>query len=524
VDPMVATPLKHRSISPLIRLLLMVAGLNLAVGLLVGAAIWNAMRHARTDAAQESRNLAILVERYFTETFDKVDFALRTLSHERIGHGQTATLDPARLDTFLASYINLMSEIDRFAITDTAGRVIYANTLDPNLRDVSEREFFTSRITAASDALYASSARTGLAENAIYLSRRIANPDGSFAGVAFARLPLAAVERFLARLHIGPHGGISFRDLSMAIVARHPDPGGRSRGNHTTSPELKALLDNGADHGTYFSGGTWDGTARMVSFTRINPYPFYVNVGLAQQDYLAGWRQSAMQLGALYAGFVGLTLIFALLAHRARQARAREQADAVGELERRVAQSTASLREYSEALERSNAELKRLAISDPLTGLANRRHFIEVASDEIARALRQEQPLTLLMMDIDRFKTINDTWGHAVGDLAIQKVADACLATVRVIDTVARLGGEEFALLLPGTDLAAGALVAERLRLAIAEIRIPVETMSIAFTASLGVAELSRETPTLNRILKRADEALYLAKNLGRNRCELAPP
>jgi diguanylate cyclase (GGDEF)-like protein len=519
-----AKPKRFQGNSPLARLLLVVAALNLAVGLLVGVAIWSAMRHAHEDAAQESRNLTILVERYFTEMFDKTDFALRTLSHELVGHGVPGVVDSERLDAFFAGYVNLMSDIDRFGITNAAGRVIYANTPDASLTDVSEREFFTSRITTASDALYASSARTGVAENALYLSRRVANPDGTFAGVVFARLPLGSVSAFLSRLDIGDHGGISFRDLNMALLARHPDPGDKFRGNRTISRELREFLDRGDPRGTYFSGTTWDGTARTVSFARLGTYPFYVNVGLAEEDYLEGWRQNSLQLVALYLGFIALTLIFALLAHWVWRARAHEQAEAVHELERRVAESTASLREYSEALERSNAQLRHLAISDPLTGLANRRHFIESANGEIERALRHAKPLTLLMMDIDRFKSINDTWGHAVGDVAIQKVAEACQEAVRVIDTVARLGGEEFALLLPETDLVAGAMVAERLRIAIAAIRIPTGTEIVAFTASIGVAELTHAEPTLKRLLKRADDALYLAKQLGRDRCEIAAP
>lgn len=519
-----AQPQRIRANSPLGRLLLLVVALNLAVGLLVGMAIWSAMRHARDDAAQESRNLTILVERYFTEMFDKVDFALQTLSHEFVGHGTPGMLEPDRLDSFLAGYTNLMSDVDRFGIADAAGKVIYANTPDASLSDVSEREFFTSRVTATSDALYTSALRTSLTENAVYLSRRVSKPDGSFAGVVYARLPLAAVSAFLSRLDIGAHGGISFRDLDMAILARFPDPDGRFRGNANVSPERQQLQARGVSRGTYFSGTTWDGTARMVSFARIGTYPFFVNVGLAEEDYLAGWRQSALQLGALYAGFIVLTLVFALLAHWVAQTRAREQAEAVEELERRVAESTASLREYSEALERTNTQLKHLAISDPLTGLANRRHFIDTANAEIERSLRHAQPLTLLMLDIDRFKAINDTWGHATGDLAIQATAEACRATVRVIDTVARLGGEEFALLLPDTEIAVGAVVAERLRAAIAEIRIPTGGESVGFTASIGVAGLTLAEPTLKHLLKRADDALYLAKQLGRDRYELAPP
>jgi diguanylate cyclase (GGDEF)-like protein/PAS domain S-box-containing protein len=172
---------------------------------------------------------------------------------------------------------------------------------------------------------------------------------------------------------------------------------------------------------------------------------------------------------------------------------------------------------------RMEAELRRLATTDVLTGVFNRRHFMEMAGAELDRARRHHRPLVALMLDIDHFKRINDTFGHPVGDLAIKALADTCAQIVRHEDVLGRLGGEEFAIALTETDLDGALLVAERLRQAVAAIRIPVRQGPgvpdmVAFTASIGVAERLEGDASVDAMLSRADMALYAAKRSGRNR------
>lgn len=168
-------------------------------------------------------------------------------------------------------------------------------------------------------------------------------------------------------------------------------------------------------------------------------------------------------------------------------------------------------------------ELKRQARIDLLTGLNNRRHFFELAEQELARAKRYGAPLPVLMLDVDHFKLVNDTYGHHVGDMALQKLSEVCVHTLRGIDIVGRLGGEEFAILLPETKGEQALEVAERLRLAVAGATIPLEQGgSIHLTVSIGVASPVATDARIDDVLKRADAALYAAKNAGRNRvcCE----
>ncbi|CAN5261334.1 hypothetical protein BH11PSE10_BH11PSE10_03600 [soil metagenome] len=164
-------------------------------------------------------------------------------------------------------------------------------------------------------------------------------------------------------------------------------------------------------------------------------------------------------------------------------------------------------------------ELLRLATTDSLTGAANRRSFLELAAVEIARSKRHGFPMALVMMDIDHFKRINDTLGHAMGDAAIRKVVQACSQLVRKQDMVGRLGGEEFALLLPQTELESARLLVERLREEIAAIGLHKDGVRVpGLTASFGVTVLRADDSQIDDLLARADEALYAAKNAGRNR------
>ena len=165
-------------------------------------------------------------------------------------------------------------------------------------------------------------------------------------------------------------------------------------------------------------------------------------------------------------------------------------------------------------------ELERLAKTDMLTGLANRRKFEEHCESEIARSRRFNTPLSLMMLDIDHFKRVNDRYGHAAGDLVLKQLGQVCRAVLREIDLSARVGGEEFAVLMPETTLERAAEVAERLRLALAaeSVLAPDSQSSISFTVSIGVGQLGAGDTTLDALLRRVDAALYQAKQGGRNR------
>ncbi len=167
------------------------------------------------------------------------------------------------------------------------------------------------------------------------------------------------------------------------------------------------------------------------------------------------------------------------------------------------------------------SDLETLAAVDWLTGLYNRRHFETLAQAELARSQRYMRPLTLMMLDIDHFKDVNDTYGHATGDRVLQALATVCLATKRDADVAARLGGEEFALLLPETTAGAAMQFAERLRQQIRDCAPVVNGEKLPITVSIGIAGSSLTTSGVQPLLSHADQALYEAKRSGRNRVVL---
>ncbi len=196
------------------------------------------------------------------------------------------------------------------------------------------------------------------------------------------------------------------------------------------------------------------------------------------------------------------------------------------EMMQRLAESKQRAEEAVQQLAQANGELRRLAATDPLTGAANRRHFWDRTLAEISRSERSGAPLALLALDLDHFKKVNDRHGHQHGDEVLKAVVHAVSATVRPIDLVGRLGGEEFIVLLPDADIAHGAAIAERIRRAVEAMEVCLAEACLKVTISIGAAQFGRDGASIDEVLSAADERLYRAKSLGRNRVvmEAAPP
>lgn len=167
-------------------------------------------------------------------------------------------------------------------------------------------------------------------------------------------------------------------------------------------------------------------------------------------------------------------------------------------------------------------ELRRMATLDYLTEVFVRRHFMDVAEREVKRCKRYGYPLTMCMLDVDHFKMVNDSYGHAAGDEVLKFIAAKCAETLREIDILGRIGGEEFAICLPQTPIAEAKSVADRCHGVIEEAAIDLgDGEQVKVTVSIGLAEW-QEGETLEDLLRRADRALYDAKDKGRNRVEIA--
>ncbi|MEQ9362454.1 MAG: diguanylate cyclase [Rhodospirillales bacterium] len=169
-------------------------------------------------------------------------------------------------------------------------------------------------------------------------------------------------------------------------------------------------------------------------------------------------------------------------------------------------------------LKAANEELTRLATTDFLTGVWNRRRFMELGEAEVARVRRSGRSFGMAMMDVDHFKSVNDTHGHDAGDNVLRALAEACVDRLRNVDIVGRMGGEELALILPETDPQGAVLTVERLREYLGDLSIPIDSGTLNVTVSVGVTTVKDPSDSIEAALKRADEALYKAKGSGRNK------
>src|SRR5690554_1178836 len=173
---------------------------------------------------------------------------------------------------------------------------------------------------------------------------------------------------------------------------------------------------------------------------------------------------------------------------------------------------------------RREAGVLTMSLTDALTGAHNRRSILNLLDQELARSRRTGSPLALVLLDLDHFKRINDTWGHPMGDRALQEAAQALRGCIRKGDELGRFGGEEFLLLLPGTNREGAHRLAERCRAALAQVRLSAANGdSVSFTGSFGMACSDGQALTTKQLVRAADEALYNAKAAGRNRVVVAP-
>lgn len=181
-------------------------------------------------------------------------------------------------------------------------------------------------------------------------------------------------------------------------------------------------------------------------------------------------------------------------------------------------QDRAQLKQFSAELATSNRKLERYALTDLLTGLQNRRAGMDSLSQAWGASLRSGDPVTVMMIDIDSFKDVNDTWGHATGDQVLIDVAAVIRTSARKEDSVCRMGGEEFFVLCRDSNLEASLHAAERLRQKVAGLNIRVEKAEITVTISIGLAAKEAEMSDPVALVNAADKALYAAKQQGRNR------
>jgi diguanylate cyclase (GGDEF)-like protein len=443
----------------------------------------------QSDAIQNAGNLSRAFEEHLVRTLKDVDHTLQIVRN-------AYARDPANFE--LIRWSNEEHALEgptiQVAILSPDG-LIQQSTAGPQSTgvDVSDREHFRVHIKAIEDNLFISKPVIGRATGkaSIQLSRRITLPDGSFGGVILVSLDPGHFTHFYDSINIGRDGAIRVVGTDGVVRAVgsaegvEPEYLGASLENSTLLKRAKT-----APSGWYFTSSTRnDGIRRLIFYRVVDQLPLIVTVGLGEKETFGAVtvKESAYRLAAVIITL--LVLIVMALSVRDRM-----------------------------RLERTGKQLQLQARQDALTGLPNRLLFLERLDYAAARVGDAEGQFTVLMLDLDRFKAINDTLGHGSGDELLRTVAQRLRSCTQPQDTVARLGGDEFAILqVSAIDQSASAVALASEVINALSRPYNLDGQEVVIGTSIGIAAAPEHGTTSEGLLARADLALYQSKLTGRN-------
>jgi diguanylate cyclase (GGDEF)-like protein len=449
-----------------------------------GSVLMSMRRGDEKLANQTLGNLASGIDADIARNVELYDLSLRNVASNMTSPELVEVSRPMR-QLILFDHAATARHFGAIQVMDVAGNVtLDSSTLDPKPQNFADDEFFKVHKRDPLFGLYISKPMLHQGGYGIVLSRRIAARDGTFIGVVSGFIRYSYFHEITDRLQLEADDVITVLRQDGVIVMRAPfdmDVIGRDVSRLRGVQKALAYFS-----GSYVGRASNDDIERLFVW-REGSHPLIVMVGRSTDVIYGQWRKDAWQIGGAM-GALGL-IACALMLILAREMRKR------GEMEDKMA---------------------RLAMTDGLTGLANRRHFDVVIEKEWQRALRNRTPISLLMIDADHFKAFNDNFGHQAGDLVLCGIAwSIARHAKRASDCAARYGGEEFALILPGLSLAEAIELGERIRTEVGSLER--EGMSTT-TISVGAACLVPSSMTTsNHLISNADSALYAAKAHGRN-------
>ncbi|MFC7739063.1 diguanylate cyclase domain-containing protein [Roseomonas sp. GCM10028921] len=454
------------------------------------------------QAEQASENLTRALDRDIGRTLRAYDLSLLGTIQALNRPGLEAATEEVR---HMALFDRAASAeyLGSLLVLGPDGKVRAASTsLVPPALDLSERDYFRIHKERSDVGLYVSRpffSRLRDGDPSLAVSRRIDDADGALAGVVVGTIRLAYFQDSLRSLEMGPKGSITLLRNDGRVIARKPLRTEDIDRDLSGTENVRRLM--AAPSGNFVGRAALDGVERLYTFRHIDGLPLVLSVAVSVDDIFEAWRGKGLIVGSVHLTLcVALVWLIVLFRRELlRRARAERQLAAQAE------------------------DLARIARTDALTGLANRRCLDEVLAHEISRAARDQTPLSLLLLDLDKFKAFNDHYGHPAGDICLQAVARAVGGAVsRPGDLAARYGGEELAVILPNTAEHGARHIAERIRSAVETLGLEHERNAPGIvTVSIGCATLM-VTPDavgadLQTILSDADRCLYEAKRQGRN-------
>jgi diguanylate cyclase (GGDEF)-like protein len=482
-------------------------------------------------------NASLSLERQFIELW----LSERVEDMERLAEDpRTQALRGQALQDHLRRQLTVSLEFNNLALVDAAGRTS-ADALFPTGVDLADRPYF--RAAQQGRPFISDMLRSRLnGEPVIVVSAPLHGPDGAFRGLVFGTVSLDTLSTLMRTVQTQSSSRTRLLQADGQTIA----PGGRAGERRAPSKgdELYASAKNGRT-APWVSHGA-DGTRIVGTYQWINDGRWLLTAERAESEILFthAWVLGVPLLGAaLVFLLIGPAVLRLARSLRAPLQQLEEHARQIetGNFEvgcALVARGSApeEVRRLNQAyclmVERVRAaleELRAAALTDPMTGAANRARLFGEGPRLMEAAVRGGNPVSALMLDLDHFKRVNDTYGHAAGDAVLVAFAALLQSTLRKSDLFARYGGEEFVVLAPNAGNASVLELAERIRAAVERLQVQVDGASLEFTVSIGAATLEpgqgsgrASGDPLEALLARADEALYAAKAAGRNRVEAA--
>jgi len=503
-------------ISPLLKSIIL-SGALLTVAV-IGLNVWM-LREDWIDTVNKAEdtavNLSLSQSRQADDTFLQTELSLREVQRELEKQIATTGVDGEALSQTMRLLQRRLPQLHGLFYYDAQGRWIATSMgrISPDI-DNADREYFDYHRASPRDNLHIGPVIRSRSthELVIPVTLRVNDTLRGFRGVLLATIKVDYFRRFYSYYELSEGDVLVLMLADSTVLYARPKPDSYIGKNLSVSPLFLKMLAH-SDKGSGQWTAALDGKKRIFGFVRSQRYPLVVAAGYDKQTLFNHWLKSWVQ--DLILSLALLIVILSLGASVLRQAR-------------HTLRYQLELTRLRDELTAANRSLENLAQNDGLTGVANRRHFDYMLTESLQRAKMSEQPVSLILFDIDYFKRYNDTYGHVAGDDCLKKVAAVLNNVVqRKNELTARYGGEEFAIIIPGQPLPAALELAEFIIAAVNQLAIPHLTTELPqkhVTLSAGCATwLASDSPQDTKaLIERADEALYHAKRAGRNqaRCE----
>lgn len=458
---------------------------------LCGYLLLEARRATYERAADVAKALVTAIEADISRNVETLDLSLQAVV-DGLALPEFDRFDPVVRNLILFDRSATAHHLSKLYVIDKNGKVsLDSKTLTPSHNDLSDRDYFLVHKNNPNVGLFISQPVTSRSsgDRVMALSRRVSHADGSFDGVVVATLRLSYFEQMFKKISLGADGNVTLARSDGIVLMRWPAPE-EYIGHDLSRAKLFEELARERE-GRFDAFSVSDGQRRLFVYSQIGSLPLVVTIGQSTADIYLQWNEYAFSIAFMIAVLcISTYLLVAYLIY---------------DLKRRGA---------------TENRLSILAATDALTDLSNRRHFNETLGREWQRAMREREPLSLLMIDADHFKSYNDVHGHPAGDHMIKILGTATAAALgRGGDLGARYGGDEFAVLLPRTFLDGGKRVAAKIRDNFSALCLGENVPCLGLSIGVGCITPIKGIRA-SELVELADHALYRAKELGRNRTE----